>query len=635
MDSAITRAQIANYPSLPETFVVSGYSTHGDLGTGAVYTSKGATSGSPMAIQNSAGTWYKLLPGDGGSFKAGWLGVFANAGTNQSTAMQAAINLCSTTLIPRLVFDAGTYICTGLTLPPEIMLIGAGSSAGHGYQWASPSDLRTVFQLQAAGGEIIASASGGCSSAAIVGIDFVGNGATSTTDRAIHYDANTYWATIKCCAFYNFSNEGIYIQGVACILEDLLLGNCVMNTTQATPTGCIILGGSDNYLSRIEAEIGTVGGSLFSSSMLKNGFFIGGANHFITQCVGEFSDSGFYLGTSCVNLVNCRADHNYGHGFFGVASQGSMVGCLALSNSLAGNNLYDGFNTNSGQSGNFVNCFAYVLPADGLNSSAYAHRYGFNDPGSFSPVANRNEFNECRSIGHVTGVFNANSTYPQSFTVGSSLLGGTGATPNIAGTTAYKSSDSSPVTITNFLGGIPTQDLFVFGNSNVTIQNNGTTIVTSSGTNIVCSSVAPLYFKLYNGIWYQVGAQTTSAAQQAFSANSSTSSSTTLTAADIFGGAEEKTLSMTGAITVASNATLPLVTALVTAMGSPAVGQTYKLRIMNSGGSASGVWTIVTNTGWTLNGTILIGVGTWREFYVTLTSLTAATLQDIGAGSLV
>jgi hypothetical protein len=128
--------------------------------------------------------------------------------------------------------------------------------------------------------------------------------------------------------------------------------------------------------------------------------------------------------------------------------------------------------------------------------------------------------------------------------------------------------------------------------------------------------------------------------QQAYQTNSSTSASTLLAGANISGGTIEQTLGLTGAITAASNAQLPTVANLLTSVDAHNVvvqtNQTYKLRIINIGGSSSGVWTVTTNTGWTLNGTMTIAVGAWRDFYVTITdpvSAITATLQSVGTGT--
>lgn len=108
--------------------------------------------------------------------------------------------------------------------------------------------------------------------------------------------------------------------------------------------------------------------------------------------------------------------------------------------------------------------------------------------------------------------------------------------------------------------------------------------------------------------------------------------SATLSAANVTGGYNEVTLNLTGTLTGAANAQLPTVAALVAAIPDAVVGQSYKLRIINSS-SGNFAWTVTTNTGWTLGGTMSIAQNTWRDFYVTLNTLTAATLQQTGTGT--
>jgi hypothetical protein len=117
----------------------------------------------------------------------------------------------------------------------------------------------------------------------------------------------------------------------------------------------------------------------------------------------------------------------------------------------------------------------------------------------------------------------------------------------------------------------------------------------------------------------------------AYNTNAATSG-TTLTGANISGGAIEATLALTGTLGGDSNAQLPTVANLVAAIPNAVAGQTFRLRIINES-SANHVWTITTNTGWTLNGTMTIAQNTWRDFYVTLTTLSAAVLQSIGTGT--
>lgn len=80
--------------------------------------------------------------------------------------------------------------------------------------------------------------------------------------------------------------------------------------------------------------------------------------------------------------------------------------------------------------------------------------------------------------------------------------------------------------------------------------------------------------------------------------------------------------------------TLPLATALLTALPQAQIGTSYVLRVINAN---SGTATIVTNTGWTTTGTLTLATGTWREFIVAFTNVStgtvAATFTSIGTGT--
>jgi hypothetical protein len=117
-----------------------------------------------------------------------------------------------------------------------------------------------------------------------------------------------------------------------------------------------------------------------------------------------------------------------------------------------------------------------------------------------------------------------------------------------------------------------------------------------------------------------------------YNTNTATSGAT-LTGANISGAFNEVTLALTGTLGGDANAQLPTVANLVAAIPNAAAGQSYKLRIINES-SANHVWTITTNSNWTLNGTLFtIAQNTWRDFYVTLTTTSAAVLQSIGIGT--
>jgi hypothetical protein len=99
-----------------------------------------------------------------------------------------------------------------------------------------------------------------------------------------------------------------------------------------------------------------------------------------------------------------------------------------------------------------------------------------------------------------------------------------------------------------------------------------------------------------------------------------------------FAGAQDVTINLTAVLLGAGTLNTPTAVQIVAAIPGAQVGQTYKLRIINSSAGAF-AWTVTAAAGVTLNGTMTIAQGTWRDFYVTLTSLTAVALQERGTGT--
>lgn len=106
----------------------------------------------------------------------------------------------------------------------------------------------------------------------------------------------------------------------------------------------------------------------------------------------------------------------------------------------------------------------------------------------------------------------------------------------------------------------------------------------------------------------------------------------TLTAAGSEAGAADCTINLTGTLGGDANVQSDIATNIVAAIPNALAGNSYKLRIINSS-SANHVWTLTVNTGVTINGTPTMAQNTWRDFYVTLTSLTTVVLQAVGTGT--
>ena len=171
--------------------------------------------------------------------------------------------------------------------------------------------------------------------------------------------------------------------------------------------------------------------------------------------------------------------------------------------------------------------------------------------------------------------------------------------------------------------GVNPLSVYAFQGSSDTI--NGATA--AIGITMLPGSVATFTCTL-PGVWTT---QIATTKQAAYTVNAATTS-TTLTSANVTGGGASVDLALTAALGGAANATLPTVTAMVLAIHSATIGTSYRLRITNQSAGAF-AWTVLTNTGWTVTGTMSIAQNTWREFVVTLNSLTTATLQNVATGT--
>lgn len=95
--------------------------------------------------------------------------------------------------------------------------------------------------------------------------------------------------------------------------------------------------------------------------------------------------------------------------------------------------------------------------------------------------------------------------------------------------------------------------------------------------------------------------------------------------------AEFVCLNMTGLLAAGRALTLPTSAAMLAQFSG--VPTSYVLRIINSSGGAFS-WTLTTNTGWTLNGTMTIAQNTTRDFIVTVNADGTGTIQSIGTGTI-
>lgn len=124
----ITRAQIASTDILVKAFAVTGFSTDGDLGTGAIYIL--GTSSGPMAIQDSTGRWFNLYTSRG--VRAGWFGVKCDGTTDDTAAFRLAWDAACLATNPLIQLEAGVMRIATSTQTFTVVsnLIVAGQNNG-------------------------------------------------------------------------------------------------------------------------------------------------------------------------------------------------------------------------------------------------------------------------------------------------------------------------------------------------------------------------------------------------------------------------------------------------------------------------------------------------------------------------
>lgn len=125
--ASFTRSQITSKILGPGTFAVNGFSVAGDLGTGAIYTSIGATLAGPMAITDAGGTIFNLVVN--GSTNVGYWGAKGDGTADDGSAIVAANIYLGSVGGGRLEFPCGHFVSTGFN---PIIVFNNMEYFGHG-----------------------------------------------------------------------------------------------------------------------------------------------------------------------------------------------------------------------------------------------------------------------------------------------------------------------------------------------------------------------------------------------------------------------------------------------------------------------------------------------------------------------
>ncbi len=314
-----------------------------------------------------------------------WFGAQGDDVSDDSPAIQAAIDWTAKTGGGVVRVPPGSFICNNVLLRNGVTL--SSSAAAYGY---GPSKILSASLRCTKPGWCLDTPERGVTSAGISGINFRGGGPDLAAGGVRFRKAS--WSAIKVAQFDNFADEAIFIAGgLACTIEDVLTTNVLLNRNRRQVSGAITIQGTDHFLHRIEAN--TSLHALSGPNRLIAAFVIRDANHFISNCVGELSDTGFVVEGMFHRFSACRGDRNFGDGFIIRCRLTTFSSCTSLDNSHDPQAKASGFiilgpgNTLSG-------CVA------ACNKLPSVHQYGFDDRVAVGDVENSTLYAACRSSGH-------------------------------------------------------------------------------------------------------------------------------------------------------------------------------------------------------------------------------------------
>ncbi len=458
----------------------------------------GSSDGASMvsfAAQNGPSVTRTLAARLSDVFNAKDYGIIGDGITDDSAAAQALVDYVSSLGGGGIYWPRGVYKLNFIN-KSNVCHIGCTFGAVRGILsfGASITKYGTQF-TPATSGWVIDTPTGGGDCGGIIGIDFKGGG-LALPGGGVNLRAGSNDWIVTACKWDYFSDEALVTNALIGKFSDLSGTNCLLNRSRSARTGVFVFNGADNFIERIQGNTGIT--AIQSTSLYLCGILLGGANNYAVNLEGELSEIGICVSATGAmhKLTNCRADLNYGHGFYGSAI---MSNCHALNNSNGASGTYSGFVLDNRSQ--LSNC-----RADGT------HKYGIEwiSSADQSDMSLKPRIASFLSTGHITSAISDSLFNGVLHVMYDGYQRGTGSTPNVEGVKTYIPTDTVATDITDLLNGVKGQRVIIYGNANITLVRSSTFVVkgcTSDGRK-TCRLGNTYEFWRYNGIWYEVGPQT-------------------------------------------------------------------------------------------------------------------------------
>lgn len=425
-------------------------------------------------------------------------GAVGDGVTDDTAAIQKAIDELSADGGGYLLFPAGVYKTRPLSMKSNVAIIGKGATLKN-------VEYGTLLTANA------------CSGAAVFDIRFegVGDGTANyecgilVTNGALH---------IERARFHKFNDEGVSFGAgsIACKLINCYGENLCLNYARTSRTGTVRVGGTDHQL--INNEFGSAQNYLPSGSSPGNGwqsitsenlyncaYFITGANCFFSDNRGQNADVGFWIDSSSVGIhrfVNNRGDQCWAYSFNNEANNSVITNHFYEQVSLQGSGLYPAVRTTGGNN-RYVNCHGRAVDRDlGPTNGLCLPSYAYYDGVAAGPTIQKNSYIHCTGA-YQTGLIYTTAYEGSAFQTPMLSSRQTGTVIDAKETSFVVLAHTSTTTITDITGDANGKELTILSASNSVVYIQPSARIKTLGGPVRIATNDVVQFVCYNNVWHQ------------------------------------------------------------------------------------------------------------------------------------